>query len=239
MEYFTVETLVWALFFAILAAIVYTYFMQKSLSALALKLIEKNSNSEESALTLEQLGYGKGFKAMLTAFFAENGNYISKAIVKIKAEAKPSDNELLFVEKEPIKYYIPDEKADKRLEKHMGDSISLPKLFILIALLVAMALAATSIINMLQNYASKLTELGPDKAIGVTEQDKTLLEEQAEANRAEELAKKEEEELKKIEEQAKKELEEAKAQTENEQSSEIATDDSMITDGSENETISE
>ena len=35
MEYFTIETLVWAMFLAVLAAIVYSWLMQKSLSELA------------------------------------------------------------------------------------------------------------------------------------------------------------------------------------------------------------
>ncbi|MBQ8758682.1 MAG: hypothetical protein IJZ20_03220 [Clostridia bacterium] len=210
MEYFTIENLVWAMFLAILAAIVYSWLMQKSLSELAEKLILKKADSEENALTLQALGYKKGLYAFLTEFFAKNGNYISKAIVKLGGEKTESgDSELLFSVKTPVKYYIPEENNDKRLAKHIKDRMSFAKLVAVIVMLVIIALAASTVIDLLGRYASTLTENGGGNAIGITEDDPTLLEEQAEANREEELAKKKEEELKKIEEQARKELEEA------------------------------
>ena len=221
MEYFTVENLVWALFFAILAAILCSCFMQKCLSELAKKLIEKKHDNEDNAATLESLGYKKGIYSAVTAWFAENGNYISKAIVKVKKAESQADSELLFSKKEPVKYYIPEENNNKRLEKHINDSISLPKLAVLIAILVAIAFAASTVIDMLNNYAATLTEYGNDKVIGVTEDETTLLEEQEQANKAEELEQKEKEELEKIEEQARKELEEA-------QNAALTEDDEMI-----------
>ena len=210
MEYFTIETLVWAMFLAVLAAIVYSWLMQKSLSELAGKILEKKADSAENSLTLEELGYKKGTAALLAGFFAKNGNYISKAIVKVEAENYINDSELLFNEKAPVKYYIPEENNNKRLAKHINDSMSLPKLIAVIVMLIIIAVAASTVIDMLGRYASTVPDEFKNNPIGVTEEDTTLLEEQEQANMEAELEKKKKEELEKLEEQAKKELEEAK-----------------------------
>ena len=208
MEFFTVESLVWTLFAAILATILYSYSMQRVLSDLARKIIESGANSEENAKTLAELGYTNGLKTILAAFFAENGNYISKAVKKVRAGKAKKDSELLFEEKAVIKYYIPDEHNDSRLKKHINDGVSLPVLACLVAILVVIAISATTVIGWLNKYsANSLSK--DDKAYGVEKEEDSLLEEQARANKEDELAKKKQEELERIEQQAKNELEEA------------------------------
>lgn len=209
MEYFTIENLVWALFLAVLAAIVYSWLMQRSLSELAGRILDAKADSRENALTLDELGYKKGVKAFLAGFFAKNGNYIAKAIVKVEEEASEKDSELLFNTKAPVKYCIPEENNNKRLAKHINDSMSLPKLIAVIVMLIVIAVAAGTVIDLLGKYASNLTEYDGNNPVGVTDDETTLLEEQEQANKEEELEKKKQEELERLEEQAKKELEEA------------------------------
>ena len=208
MEFFTVESLVWTLFAAILAAILYSYFMQNVLSDLAKRITASRADSETTAKTLAELGYTGALKMFFAGFFAENGNYISKAIKKIKSEKSNKDSELLFEKKETVKYYIPDENSNERLKKHINDGISLRMLICLIAVLVAIALVSTTVIGWLQKYTANALP-GDDKAYGVEKETDGLLDEQAEANRKEELEKKKKEELERIEQQAKEELEEA------------------------------
>lgn len=208
MEFFTVDALVWTLFAAILGAILYSYCMQKFLSEFAKQIIKSGANSKDCAKTLAELGYTKGFQTALTGFFAENGNYISKAIKKVKSESAKKDSELLFQEKDAVKYYIPDENNDSRLKKHIDDQMSLPALVCLVAILVVIAIVATTVIGFLNRYAENSLS-NDDKAYGVEKEETSLLEEQAQANKEDELAKKKKEELEKIEQQAKNELEEA------------------------------
>lgn len=208
MDYFTTDHLIIVLFFAVLAAIIYTFFMQRSLSALASRILDKKADSEENALTLEELGYKGTVSALLAGFFAENGNSISAAIVKIKKDTENTDTELLFESKEAVRYYIPEDKNDERLQKHIKDKLSFSKLVIIIVLLAAMAFAAGKVIDLLTDYAGTLSD-GGEKIYGAEKDETTLLEEQAEANRKEEEQKKEEQELEQIKQEANAELEEA------------------------------
>ncbi len=208
MELFTVESLVWTLFAAILAAILYSYCMQNVLSDLAKRIMRSGAGSESTAKTLAELGYKGGFTTILTGFFAENGNYISKAVKKVKSGNIKKDSDLLFEEKAAVKYYIPEENNNYRLKKHIDDGISLPVLVCLVAVLVAIALVSTTVIGWLKNYTVNSLP-NDDKAYGVEKEADTLLDEQAKANKEEELANKKQEELERIEQQAKEELEEA------------------------------
>ena len=226
MDYFTIENLVWAMFLALLAAIVYTWLMQKSLSELAEKIISNNADSEENALTLENLGYKKGVYSFLAGFYAKNGNYISKAIEKVEEKTENCDSELLFSVKLPVKYYIPKENINKRLEKHIKDRMSFSKLALVIVMLLVIALAASTVIDFLGRYASGVPDKFENNPVGVTDDGNTLLEEQEQANKQEELEKKKQEELEKLEEQAKKELEDAK-KAETEQGTAEAADNSI------------
>ena len=208
MEFFTLESLVWTLFAAILAAILYSYCMQRILSEFAKRIMKSGANSETTAKTLAELGYTGGLKTFFTYFFAENGNYISKAVKKVKSECAKKDSELLFEEKAEVKYYIPDENNNARLKKHINDGISLPLLVCLIVVLVVIALVSTTVIGWLQKYTvSSLSD--DDIAYGVEKEADSLLGEQAKANKEDELEKKKLEELERIEQQAKEELEEA------------------------------
>lgn len=207
MKDFTVEYMVWTLFFAVLAAIVYVFIMQRCQSTLAERLIEKDACGEDSAKTLCELGYKSAFAAAFAAFFAKNGSHIAKSIVEVKDSYK-SESELLFEKKDEIKYYIPKEKIDKKLEKHIKDKMSFGKLIIVILLLCGLAAIGSTVIGWLTNYASSLKD-SEEKAIGVETERDTLLEEQQKATAEEERKKKEEEELAKIEQQAKEEMEAA------------------------------
>lgn len=224
MEYFTTDHLIIVLFFAVLAAIIYTFFMQRSLSDLASRLLDKKADSEENALTLTELGYKGAVSALLAGFFAENGNSISAAIVKVKKEAENADTELLFEKKEAVRYYIPEDKNDERLQKHIKDKLSFSKLVIIIVLLAAIAFAAGKVIDLLTDYAGTLSD-GTEKVYGVEKDETTLLEEQAEANRKEEEQKKEEEALEQIKQEANAELEAAEKAEQSEAQQQEALDE--------------
>lgn len=222
MEYLTIDLVVWAVFCAIFAAIIYTFFMQRCLSKLAKKILEKKVFAEDTALSLEELGYKNSLEMTATKFFAKNGNYLSKVIKRVEPENDESlksgdTDQVLFGKKTQTLYYVPEESIDKKFDKFVKDKMSVPKLFAVIAVVVVMALVASTVIDMLTKYASRLADFGNNNAIGVTEDGTTLLEEQAEANKQEELEEKKAEALEEIEEQKRKELEEAmKAQNQGE-----------------------
>ncbi len=192
----TTETLVWAFFFAIIVAVVYAFAMQNCLSGLATKLAETGTDSKEKAKTLEELGYNP-FSALLTAYFASSGTTVARAIVKIGGEkSENTDSDLLFKEKAPVKYYLPEENITKNVKKHLSEKTSLVKLVALLLILLFVAYIANGVINFLGNYAYGLVDGDGGKApIGVQDESSSLLEDQQELNRLEEEQKKLEEEL--------------------------------------------
>lgn len=223
MKEFTVEYMVWTLFFAIIAAILYVFVMQRCQSSLAGKLIEKGADKEQNAKTLIELGYKSAFVMALAEFFAKNGSHIAKSIVTVR-EGEDKENELLFEKNNKVKYYIPKEKIDKKLEKHIKDKMSLGKLVLVILLLCGLATIGSTVIDLLSNYASSLGNSG-NKIIGVETERDSLLEEQEKATAEEERKKKEEEELAKIEQQAKEEMEAAiEAEKNNKADEEVVAD---------------
>jgi hypothetical protein len=163
----TTETLVWAFFFAIIAAVVYAFAMQNFLSGLALKLTRTETDSEEKAKTLEQLGY-KPFSAMLTAHFASSATTVARAIVKIGGEkSEKTDRELLFKEKVPVKYYLPEENITKNVKKHLNEKTSVVKLVVLLVILLFVAYIANGVISFLGNYAYGLIDREENVPIGI------------------------------------------------------------------------
>lgn len=199
----TTETLVWAFFFAVIVAVVYAFAMQNFLSGLATKLTQTGTDSKDKAKTLEELGY-KPFSALLTAYFLSSGTTVARAIVKIGGETnEKADSEMLFREKTPVKYYLPEENITKNVKKHLSEKTSLAKLAALLIILALVAYIASAVINFLGNYAYGLIDGDGGKApIGVQNGNGTLLEDQEELNRLEEEQKKLEEELAAGEEQS-------------------------------------
>lgn len=171
----TTETLVWAFFFAIIAAVVYSFAMQNFLSALAVRLAETETDSEEKAKTLEELGY-KPLSASLVAYFAAGGTTVARAIVKIGGEkSENTDSELLFREKAPVKYYLPKENITKNVKKHLSEKTSVVKLAALLIILLFVAYIASGVINFLGNYAYGLIDGEENVPIGIPGESQTVL----------------------------------------------------------------
>lgn len=178
------EIIVWAMFSAVMIAVVYAYLMQMYVSKLAGKLIENKKNSKEEAVSLDELGYKSKFSKALTEFFVSGGWTLSKAIVKVGGEkVSGTDPDLLFVKKSEVKYYIPEENITKKTNKHINEKTSLVKLIALLVILTFVACFASRIIDFLGNYAYGLVNGDKKGAIGVEKEDDSLLAEQEELNK--------------------------------------------------------
>lgn len=198
----TTETLVWTVFFAVVAAVAYTFFMQRSLGGLVKRLTGKNAVSPEKAQTLDELGYRSAFVKAVVRFYAGGGSPVARGIVKTKPEADDgagkteADSDLLFASaaSKELRYHIPSENRTKCFEKHAAEKAPLVKLAGMLALLFLAAFVATSVIDFLGGWATDLVGKENKGAVGVTDSDNSLLEEQEKLNREEQEAKKREEE---------------------------------------------
>lgn len=204
----SVETLVWAMFAAIMLAVVYSFAMQNSLALLAKRLIEKEVHTKERALTLYELGYKNYLVIAVTAYFASGKTTVARAIEKISVSEKTQlQKDLLFTEKEECKYFLPEENVTKNVKKHINEEISYPKLAAVLILLLVAAIVGSAVIRFLGNFAYGLVDGdGGKEPYGVTSEENSLLGEQEELNRREEEMKALEAEI----EEAEKALEEAK-----------------------------
>ena len=179
------ELIVWAMFAAVLIAVIYAYIMQLYTTKLVQKLAENKIHSEDSSLTLAELGYNKNLEKTLTAFFAAGNWVLSRAIVKVGGEAAdPKEREdLLFKKKTDVKYYIPEENLTKKLNKHVAERMSFSKLVVLVIVLFVVALVASKVIDFLGNYAYGVVTDEGKVSVGVEKQEDSLLSEQEELNR--------------------------------------------------------
>ena len=189
----TIELIVWSLFAAITVAVLYAFFMQKSVSGLAKKLIDSSALSKDCAKTLSELGYKDGIASKVTAFFAAGGSYLARCIVKVgrndKNDKNTGESDLLFVKKEPLKYYIPEEKVDKVFNKHLNDKMSPKYLILSIAVLLILALVAGTVINFLMSTASNAFSGIGNAPVGTESESDSLLDEQEKLTEEEETAK--------------------------------------------------
>ena len=198
------QLIVWAMFAAVLIAVLYAYAMQFFVIKLVQRLVDKKIHIEDAALTLEELGYNKKLEKMLTALFASGTWVLSKAIIKVGGEVtgETENRDLLFVERADIKYYIPQENLTKKINKHIAERMSFSKLIVLIVVLLVVATLAGKVIDFLSNYAYGVVTDDGKNSIGVEQKDDSLLSEQEELNKIQQ-------ELDKLE----KELEESGQQT--------------------------
>ncbi len=181
------EIIVWAMFLAIMIAVIYAYLMQMYVSRLAGILIEKNINSKDMAVSLDELGYKNRLSKALTSFFASGGWALSKAIEKTGGEKLDDDGkDLLFVKKSEVKYYIPEENITKKINKHVKEKTSLVKLVALLVILTVVACFASRVIDFLGNYAYGLVNGDEKGAVGVEKEDDSLLTEQEQINKYQE-----------------------------------------------------
>ena len=185
---------VWMIFFAVLAAAVYTFLVQSLLSRLVWRLLDAGADSPENAKTLAQLGYRDGLCRSLVRTFAGGGSPLARAVVKqMPDKQEKMGDELLFAEKPEISYYFPAENRTKSFEKHYNERVPLVKMAGLFVLLAVAAFAATGVIRFLGNWANNVVSSGSKKdAYGTVERDDSLLDEQEKLNREEEERLKEE-----------------------------------------------
>ena len=171
---------VWMIFFAVLAAAVYTFLVQSLLSRFVRRLFDAGADSPENAKTLAQLGYREGLCSLLVRTFAGGGSPLARAVVKQAPDKQEkTGDELLFAEKSEISYYFPAENRTKSFEKHYSERVPLVKMAGLFVLLAVAAFAATGVIRFLGNWASNVVSSDSKKdAYGTVERDDSLLDEQ-------------------------------------------------------------
>lgn len=210
MEIFTADNLIWTLFAAVLAAIVYSFFMQRTLSGLAKRIMKAGASSPETALTAEKLGYKSGIVKLAVKHFASGGSSIARAVKAVFPEkSEKSDDELMFEKKPQPKYYIPDENITPSFKKHAEDTLSVPKLVLIIVILTAIALVAKPVVRVATQFVSNAVTSDDDSVVGVDTGDDSLLSEQEQLNRREEAEKKKQEQLEALEKQAEEERKQA------------------------------
>ncbi len=182
-----IRMLVWVLYAAIAVAVVYSYSMQKMLLRLTARLTEKEVDTPEKAKTLEQLGFRRALTRALLGHFVATGSPLARSIVCKEMPVKHEvTDELLFAEKPLKSYYLPQENRTKSFEKHRREQVRLLPIVGLLVALFLVALAATSVIQMLGNWTADVVN-GEDspEIYGTTDSAGSLLDEQEKLNKEE------------------------------------------------------
>lgn len=94
-KYESFEVLIWAMFFAVCLASLYTFFLKKVLGDFVKKMIDSGAVNEYGAKSLEELGY-------------DNNRMIKLAL----RPNEPLRKSLEVSNDDPNKFYIPNDKID-------------------------------------------------------------------------------------------------------------------------------
>ena len=175
------EILVWAIFAAITIAVIYSFVMQKMLLSLAQKLQNNNCDSRENAKTLKELGYKNIIVISLTDYFVSVKYGLARAIEHDKTQ-KEKNKDILFSEKDELKYFLPKENITKSVSKHLNDKTSAVYIVILLVVLFVVAYFASDVIGFLGNYAKGVINSGENTPIGIEQKEDLLLKDQENLN---------------------------------------------------------
>ncbi|MGN1121595.1 MAG: hypothetical protein ACI4RV_04440 [Eubacteriales bacterium] len=179
----TLEAFVWIIFFAIVAAVVYTFFMQRSVNGLAARLMDCSADCPERAKTLQQLGYRRAAVRSAVAFFARGGSPVARAIVKsAPSPQNAAQSELLFRQKPTVTYYIPEENQTKTFRKHASEQMPVLRLCGVLLLLCAAAFLGARVIRFLGDWATGMVTSESNRVVGTEDTEPSLLDEQEQLN---------------------------------------------------------
>ncbi|MBE6623921.1 MAG: hypothetical protein E7621_07050 [Ruminococcaceae bacterium] len=158
----TIITIIFVVFAGICYGTFYAYYHRRLVGDLIRAILCKNALNEQSAVTLEDVGYSKGIKRIFAKFALKKGSAARKyvcAVYEEKAPVKKHDDELFVKCAKPDKeqkYYVPEEKRHTVERKYNGKGMSLASVLIAIAVLFAAALVAISILPWILANANRL-----------------------------------------------------------------------------------
>ncbi len=167
----TIITIIFVVFAGICYGTFYAYYHRRLVGDLIRAILCKNALKEESAVTLEDVGYSKGIKRIFADFALKKGSAARKYVCTVyeeKAPVKKHDDELFVKSSKPDneqKYYIPEDKRLTVEFKYNGKGMSLVSVFIAIAVLFAAALVAVSILPWVLANANRLGGTGSGELV--------------------------------------------------------------------------
>jgi hypothetical protein len=175
----TITTIIFIVFAGVCYGAFYAYYHRRLAGDLLRAILSKNALSEESAVTLDEIGYKKGIKGLFARFVLKKGSAARKVVCAVyeeKAPEKKHEDEL-FVgraksEKEQ-KYYIPEDKRMTVEVKYDGRGISLPAVFITVAVFFAACLIAVSVLPSILSGTAKLLGNNDPENSGYIPEEKT------------------------------------------------------------------
>ena len=157
MNYETLKTLVWVVFFGVVFSSFYAYYQRRLLGDILRALISHEAQDEQSAKTLEEIGYGKGIKNSFAKHALRKKSGLRKTVCAVYEEKAPEKNhpDQLFVRaakpENEQKYYVPEEKRIVAEVRYDGKGTNLKTLLISIAALLAAAIIIVSFLPWLIN----------------------------------------------------------------------------------------
>ena len=167
MNYETLKTIVWVVFFGVLFGSFYAYYQRRLLGDILRALISREAQDEKSAKTLDEIGYGKGIKKSFACFALRKGSGLRRTVCAVYEE-KPAEKkhpDQLFAKAPKLeneqKYYVPEEKRIVAEVRYDGEGTNLKTLVIAVAALLAAAILIVSFLPWLINKWNSLT--GNDK----------------------------------------------------------------------------
>ena len=162
MNYDTLKTLVWVVFFGVTFGSFYAYYQRSLLGNILRALIAHEAQDEESAKTLDEIGYGKGVKNTFAKFALRKGAGLRKTVCAVYEEkaAEKKHPDQLFAKtpksENEQKYYVPEEKRIVAEVRYDGEGTNLKTLIIAIAALLAATILIVSFLPWLINKWNSL-----------------------------------------------------------------------------------
>lgn len=150
---------VWAIFFGIVFAVIYTRFQANLMTQFISSLELNKAYDEPSAKNLEDLGFKKSLSCRFLRSRLETNFGLSKMIISVpdvEIEDLQQNQITLFKQKTTYKYYILQDKVNLAHEKFKKDNVPFWKSALLILVLFVVACLAVGVIRFLSAYSKNV-----------------------------------------------------------------------------------
>ncbi len=158
MDYERITSIVWIVFLGICFGAFYAYYNKKLLGDIVRAIVFSAAENEQTAKTLEELGYGSGIKKLFAKHALRKGSGLRKTVCVLYEEktAEKKNEDELFAAKTPLpgeqRYYIPEESRIRAEVRYDDDGTTATAVLATVAAFFVVALISISVLPTVIRY---------------------------------------------------------------------------------------
>lgn len=163
-DYGTLSVTVWVIFLGICFGAFYAYYYRRLLGDLLRAFISAGAENEQTAKTLDEIGYGSGIKRRFAEMSLKKGSGLRRTIEAVYEETdrgalKKDEDELFVKAPKPDhvqRYYISEEKRYAAEVRYDGEGTTTTTVLVTVGVFFAVAIIVISLLPWIINNSAKI-----------------------------------------------------------------------------------